>query len=1079
MATRTTALEVFRLGCNIGKQSINNIKSFARIRGKNGVPYRGTRGGINLQRPILPRITHRPSGPKHVGCGIDVNNLVQVSQSGTPASSSISVRITERIKDVNLSASETLSNAPRLDNLVVGSENEKHCNDVLNFTLLNARSVKNKASEIAELITDSDYDICAITETWLTSGEKDNIVRDDLTPSGYALIDVPRTKTRGGGVGIVYKSSLKVKKQKVTGLMSFEATEVLISSSKDIIRLAVIYRPPTGSKTGQPTTTFLEEFNNYIDQHATTTGQLLVVGDFNFHYGNSTNAESAKLEELLHSLNLEQHVKEATHDHGHILDLVITRCDELAVSNLQLHPSGISDHCPISFSLPIGRPAAVQQMQTYRKLKDIDIEALQADILQSSLYTSPADSVNDLVLQYNSVLEDIMDSHAPKKTRKITVRPNTPWYTDDIRKAKQNRRKAERRWRASKLTVHHEIFKAAQCNVTNLCATAKSNYYCNKIEENSTNQKELFKISNTLLNRNKSQPLPTHNDAKELADNFANFFSDKISQIRDSFPQLQTSPHLDDRMDTPAFSELQPTCESEVKKLILGSNSKSCSLDPIPTTILKQCIDALLPILVKIINLSFASSTFPDTLKLALVIPLIKKILLDWENQKNYRPVSNLPYLGKLIEKAAVGRFSNHTKANSIVEALQSAYKEFHSVETALLLVFDDLLTAVDNKKHVLVTLLDYSAAFDTIDHNILFQRLQNSYGVTGEALKWVESYFSNRHQAVLIEGVISEQKDLPFGMPQGSIFGPFSYPKYSHPIAHIAEKHRVECHQYADDTQLYVVCDLNNARECQEQMEKCIEEIRAWSTCNKLKLNDGKTEFLVVSSKYARTTPGVTNICVGNDTVTAVSTARNIGAQMDNHLTMVDHVNGVCKSAYVHLRNIAHIRRYLTQDVTATLIHSLVTSRLDNLNSLLYGLPDTVITKLQRIQNHAAKVIVRKKKSDHVTPILQSLHWLPVPYRIEFKVLLITHKCLNGKAPQYLTSRLHRYKPGRTLRSGDQYLLSAPRANMRTYGDRAFSVMAPKLWNSLPLDLRKCDCLESFKTQLKTYLFRKAFILM
>ena len=219
-----------------------------------------------------------------------------------------------------------------------------------------------------------------------------------------------------------------------------------------------------------------------------------------------------------------------------------------------------------------------------------------------------------------------------------------------------------------------------------------------------------------------------------------------------------------------------------------------------------------------------------------------------------------------------------------------------------------------------------------------------------------------------------------------------------------------------------------------------------------------------------------MTNICVGNDTVTAVSTARNIGTQMDNHLTMVDHVNSVCKSAYVHLRNIAHIRRYLTQDVTATLIHSLVTSRLDNLNSLLYGLPDTVINKLQRIQNHAAKVVVRKKKSDHVTPILQSLHWLPVPYRIKFKVLLITHKCLNGKAPHYLTSRLHRYQPGRKLRSGDQYLLSEPRANLRTYGDRAFSVMAPKLWNSLPLDLRKCECLESFKTQLKTHLFRKAF---
>ena len=317
---------------------------------------------------------------------------------------------------------------------------------------------------------------------------------------------------------------------------------------------------------------------------------------------------------------------------------------------------------------------------------------------------------------------------------------------------------------------------------------------------------------------------------------------------------------------------------------------------------------------------------------------------------------------------------------------------------------------------------------------------------------------------------------NLPFGMPQGSIFGPFSYPKYSHPIAHIAEKHNVECHQYADDTQLYVVCDIDDADECKKRLEECIEEIRAWSTDNKLKLNDGKTEFLVVSSKYARSLPEVTEICVGEESVSAVTTARNIGAQMDNKLTMVGHVDSVCRSAYLHLRNIAHIRRYLTQDVTATLIHSLVTSRLDNLNSLLHGLPDTVIHKLQRIQNHAAKIVVRKKKSDHVTPILQSLHWLPVAYRIDFKLLLITFKCLNGKAPQYLTSRIQRYRPARSLRSADQYLLSEPRANMRTYGDRVFSVVAPRLWNRLPLDLRKRECLDSFKGQLKTYLFRKAY---
>jgi len=450
--------------------------------------------------------------------------------------------------------------------------------------------------------------------------------------------------------------------------------------------------------------------------------------------------------------------------------------------------------------------------------------------------------------------------------------------------------------------------------------------------------------------------------------------------------------------------------------------------------------------------------------------------LLDLENKKNYRPISNLPFLGKIIEKTAVGRFSGHINDNKLEERLQSAYKECHSVETALLVVFDDLLNAIDNRKHILVTLLDYSAAFDTIDHAILFRRLGNSYGLSGEALEWVKSYFTNRHQAVSIKGVVSEDHALTYGMPQGSIFGPFSYPKYSAPIARIADKHGVKYHQYADDTQLYVVCDLNDANDCKDRLERCIEEVRSWSTSNMLKLNDSKTEFLVVGSKHSRVNLDISSISIGDATVPAVTSARNIGAVMDNKLTMADHVSSVCKSAYAHLRNIAQIRRYLTQDATATLIHSLVTSRLDNLNSLLFGLPDNVTAKLQRIQNHAAKVVVRKNKYDHVTPIMQSLHWLPVLYRIEYKILLITHKCLHGIAPEYLASRLQKYVPGRALRSADQYLLVERRANLRSYGDRSFSVAAPKLWNNLPLDLRKCDSLISFKAQLKTFLFKKAF---
>ena len=196
----------------------------------------------------------------------------------------------------------------------------------------------------------------------------------------------------------------------------------------------------------------------------------------------------------------------------------------------------------------------------------------------------------------------------------------------------------------------------------------------------------------------------------------------------------------------------------------------------------------------------------------------------------------------------------------------------------------------------------------------------------------------------------------------------------------------------------------------------------------------------------------------------------------MDRSLDMQDHVKSVCKSTYNNLRNISRIRKYLTEDAAATIIHSLVISKLDSLNALLYGLPDTILQKLQLIQNHAAKLVVRKKKFDHVTPIMVSLHWLPIPYRIKYKILLLTHKCVNGKAPEYLSSLVTQYEPGRALRSSDCYLLKEKKMRLKTYGDRAFSAAAPRLWNTLPITLRKCDDEDSFKKGLKTFLFRQAF---
>ena len=244
----------------------------------------------------------------------------------------------------------------------------------------------------------------------------------------------------------------------------------------------------------------------------------------------------------------------------------------------------------------------------------------------------------------------------------------------------------------------------------------------------------------------------------------------------------------------------------------------------------------------------------------------------------------------------------------------------------------------------------------------------------------------------------------------------------------------------------------------------------------NKLKLNGDKTEIVLLSSQFNRREVHIDNIQIGDVDITPSSSARNLGFIFDSHLTMDIHVRKVCSTAYHHLRNISSIRRSLTHESATSLVHAFVSSRVDYCNSLLSGISKSSLQKLQRVQNMAARLIVGLKKRDHITPTLKSLHWLPVEQRIMFKVLLITFKALNDKAPSYIKDMLVLRQNQRELRSSSQTLLSMPKSRLRTAGDITFSYQAALLWNALPESLRTLTAVDPFKRHLKTYLFQIAY---
>lgn len=238
----------------------------------------------------------------------------------------------------------------------------------------------------------------------------------------------------------------------------------------------------------------------------------------------------------------------------------------------------------------------------------------------------------------------------------------------------------------------------------------------------------------------------------------------------------------------------------------------------------------------------------------------------------------------------------------------------------------------------------------------------------------------------------------------------------------------------------------------------------------NKLKCNSDKTEVLIITPRGTTLAP--VSIKIGGSEIQGKEAVRNLGLYQDSHLSMEKHVNQLCRGANFHLRRIGAIRRYLTTDAKKSLIHSLVMSHLDYCNSLLFGLPDVLITRVQRVQNKAARIVTRTSPREHITPILCDMHWLPIQGRIEYKVLLYVFKNLNHLSPQYMGELLQRRQPLRTLQSSDQNRLSLPRTRTR-YGDRTLTHAGASLWNSLPSHMTSIVSVDCFKCSLKTHFFK------
>jgi hypothetical protein len=504
---------------------------------------------------------------------------------------------------------------------------------------------------------------------------------------------------------------------------------------------------------------------------------------------------------------------------------------------------------------------------------------------------------------------------------------------------------------------------------------------------------------------------------------------------------------------------------------------KSSPLDVLPTTLLKSCAHVFAPIIARLANLSFQTGRFPSRYKRAQVLPLLKKAGLDMTSPSNYRPISNLSTVSKVLERLAQARLRPHLLSSANFSQYQSAYRTGHSTETALLGVLDGVFTAADDKQISVVIGLDLSAAFDTIAHSTLIERLQMEFGVNDTALNWLRSYLDDRVQYVKLGQHQSDTVTLDAGVPQGSVLGPLLFTTYISPVADVIIKHGVHCHQYADDTQLRLSMSADNTAEGQAILAACTADVRQWYLQNGLQLNPDKSEALIIGTpnQLQATRSNVSSVSVAGADLQVADEMKVLGVVLDRRLSFDRHAALVARACNYHIQAIRHIRHLLTTELAITLTCSMILSRLDYCNAVLHGAPIGTIQKLQRVQNTAARVVLQAPRWSPSQPLLEQLHWLPVRQRIDYKIAVLVYKIRSTATPEYLSCLIRPREPGRQLRSSTRLQLHMPTTRTR-FADRAFRCTAPMVWNSLTSDIVSSCTLSTFKSRLKTYIFRQTF---
>lgn len=946
----------------------------------------------------------------------------------------------------------------------IGGENQ------LSMLHCNIRSAVKNANNLSHHLNSSycEFDVIALSETWLNESNS--------TFSGFTnynheynirkIIKEDGSYKKGGGVSLLINDNIQYEIiPKFTASNEiYESIFIEIKCSNSNIIVGCIYRPP-----GNNISTFNEKFELLLHDINKTNKKAYIMGDYNINLLNkSSHKLTSDFVNTLFSCSFIPLINRPTRVQQNSATLI----DNIFTNNLYhtgntyfsgVIPSDVSDHFSIFHvtreqhsldRIPSTFKKHVINTQTISKFVSNVSRINWADTLVIADVNTAYSNFQDKIC--NSFKESIpLKSVCAKTTR------NKPWITEKIKKLIDLKNKLH-----VKLKIHGDTYvkteyKKLRNRLNNLLKQEEKKYNQRILDESKNNLSKMWKALNKIINKKRNCNACNvfkHNNVsiKEpdiIANQFNNYFKNIPNNMLKNIPTTHLDPCQYMKNMTSDTLFLSPTNEEEIQEIISNLKNTSGGCDNITVALLKSIKCIVSNPLMYLFNLSFAEGIVPDILKIAKIIPIWKKG--NAQLFENYRPISILPCVSKVIEKLVYKRLMNFINKYDSLYSHQFGFREGRSTEMALYTLSEKFYEAVETNQFLVGVFLDLSRAFDTLSHDILLRKLPY-YGIRGKSLEWISSYLTNRKQYVSFHGHTSNVNDINTGVPQGSIIGPLLFIIYINDLPNVSSL--LSFILYADDSSIFI--NGNNLDNILSILNNELVKINRWLQANKLTLNTSKSTYMIMCSPKKKFNTDTCDLFINDNAITLTDETKFLGIIIDNNFTWIKHVNYVASKISKGVGILARAKHLLYANSLRILYESLIKPYFTYCLPIWGGTYETHFNKLNLLQKKIVRIISRSDYYSHTSPLFTNLRIMSLPHLYKYFVSIFVFKCVNNFLP--LFSNIY------------QRTISERNFNLRSYFCKnKFSQMSLKftgiqIWNSLETPLKMCKSHYTFKRLLR-----------